>query len=93
MSKVDAAPLRLKLQSLAWLGWSLLELSDLTGVGYGTLSDCRCGRVSHVQRSTERAIGEVFERLCMTENPAPSAHLTRARARNRGWKSPLEIPV
>jgi hypothetical protein len=83
---VDATPTRLRIRSMAWLGWSLTWQATQVGTTTGVLSLIATGRQAHCTAATAEAVDALWQRHSGTFGPSASA-ATRARA--KGWESPM----
>ena len=83
---VDATPTRLRVRSMAWLGWSLTWQAGQVGTTTGVLSLIATGKQAQCTVATAEAVEALWQRHGGTFGPSTSA-ATRARA--KGWESPM----
>jgi hypothetical protein len=84
---VDATGTRRRVQALACLGWSASEVARRIGVAPTNFH--RTLRKQRVHARTARAVRDLYDQLCMTPSPTPTAASTAQRARANGWIPPL----
>jgi hypothetical protein len=90
---VDALGTRRRVQSLAWVGWSIPQLATRAGIDKQSLH--RAMRHDQVTAGTATAIRTLYDRLWNVTPSAPGRHaataITRARnlARRHGWHPPM----
>jgi hypothetical protein len=82
----DATGSRRRLQALAAIGWSSLEVKEASGVSNGFLSAVRAGHHETLRPFFADKIAEAYDSLSMRVGPS-----TRARnlAQRKGWVPPL----
>lgn len=84
--KVDASGSRRRLQALASMGWSLLDLLPRCTLSHSGLSCVRAGKVNRVGAPHAREIAALYDVLWDQVGPSPRAMLEASR---RGWAAPL----
>lgn len=84
-----SAPSARRLQALAAVGYSTVEISRLTGLACRNLNDIRLGAKPYVTASTEQAIKTAYSKYATTPSADPRAGFTRAIARRNGYLSAM----
>lgn len=83
---VDATGSIRQVRALMAIGREANEIKAATGLAHNIISRLVNGHAEHVFRGTAAAIGDAYERMCMT--PGTSAR-SRNRAAREGWAPPL----
>lgn len=84
--RVDATGTIRRLQALAAIGWSTVDLAEYLDRSPCDLRKTRTGYWPTVRRGTAQAVAALYEQLCMTPGPSKVA---RAAAARGGWLPPL----
>ena len=90
---LDAVGTRRRIQSLAWVGWSIPQLAARAGVDKQSLH--RALRHEQVTAATATAVRNLYDRLWNVTPTPPTGHAatavtrTRNRARAQGWHPPM----
>lgn len=77
---------RRRLQALAYIGYSLQDVAQATGIPYTTVGSVREGRTEIIRVPSHRLIDAAYRR--MLQKPGPS-RLASRHARAMGWVSAL----
>jgi hypothetical protein len=77
-----------RLRALSFMGWSQKEVARRCGATLPTLNNVF--RQQQVTVDLARRVDGVYRELVWTPAPGKVGHLTRVRARNRGWPGPLD---
>lgn len=83
--RLEATGTRRRLQGLAWMGWSLDDLHERTGVSVMSLSRVRSGVSTVLSMRAATAVRETYQQLQNAQGPSKQA-ATFARA--KGWAPP-----
>lgn len=85
---VPALGCQRRIRALAVMGWSREEIGARCGMSaWGISKILRQGQLSV---DLARKVDAVYRELAWDLAPGPKGHLTRVRARNRGWHGPLD---
>ena len=90
---VDALGTRRRIQSLAWVGWSIPQLAALAGIDKQSLH--RALRHDQLTAATATAVRDLYDQMWNVTPRNPDRHAatavtrTRNRARAQGWHPPM----
>ena len=83
---IDATGSTRRMQALAYMGWKLKDIAELTCMNMDTASNVRNGKIKNVTERVHRSIRLVYEEYGMSNGGDIRSTL---KAQRSGWRSPL----
>ena len=86
--RVPAVGSQRRIRALAVMGWSQAQVGATCGMSIGGVNKIHQQQMVSVE--VAQRIGRAFDLLAWQLAPGTNGHLTRVRARGRGWAGPLD---